>query len=118
MKLTLVRDTTDTAISPTVERWSLNARPQPERMEEVIAPLVLSGRVQTSYGAGASAGYDSKDEYLKLRTLATSARTVTFTEGELTESVTVEDIEMSPIRYSDDGTWWEGVCLVRLVTVP
>tara|TARA_B100001750_G_C15518008_1_gene608920 strand:- start:1374 stop:3233 length:1860 start_codon:yes stop_codon:yes gene_type:complete len=118
LKLTLVRDTTDTAISPTVERWSLNARPQPERMEEVIAPLVLSGRVQTSYGAGASAGYDSKDEYLKLRTLATSARTVTFTEGELTESVTVEDIEMSPIRYSDDGTWWEGVCLVRLVTVP
>ena len=115
--VTLARGT-DTTVGPTLERWSIHARPQPNRLEEIIAPLILQGRVSTGYGGGAPVGFDSKDEYLALRSLVIDSKTVTFQEGEQSESVTVEDLELSPIRYSDDGSWWEGTCLVRMVTVP
>jgi hypothetical protein len=118
LTLILNRDSTDTTTGPVVQRWSLNARPQPSRVEEIVAPLVLHGRVSTAYGAGAPSGYDSKDEYLALLEMVVTAGTVVFQEGERTENVTVEDLELAPIRYSDDGSWWEGTCLVRMVTVP
>jgi len=117
VKITLARGT-DTTNGPTLERWSIHARPQPNRLEEIIAPLVIQGRVTTSFGAGAPAGFDSQVEYLALRTLVTEAQAVTFEEGDRSETVTVEDIEMSPIRYSDDGSFWEGTLLCRLLTVP
>ncbi len=115
--VTLARGT-DTTVGPTLERWSIHARPQPNRLEEIIAPLVIQGRVATSFGAGAPAGFDSQVEYLALRTLVSGAQSVTFEEGDRSETVTVEDIEMSPIRYSDDGSFWEGTLLCRLLTVP
>jgi hypothetical protein len=118
LALILTRDTTDATTGPVVQRWSLNARPQPSRLEEIVAPLLLHGRVSTNHGAGAAVGYDSQDEYLALRAMAMTAQTVIFQEGERTENVTVEDLELAPIRYSDDGSWWEGTCLVRLITVP
>ena len=117
VKVTMTRGT-DTTVGPTLERWSLDARPQPPRLEEIIAPLVIQGRVATSFGAGAPAGFDSQVEYLALRTLVTEAQAVTFEEGDRSETVTVEDIEMSPIRYSHDGSFWEGTLLCRLLTVP
>lgn len=119
VQLTLTRDGADTTAGPVLERWSLHARPQPQRVEEIIAPLVLQGRVTTSGGAGASVAYDTLDEYLALRTLVTSAREVTYEEGTgRTDTVTVEDLELQPLRFADDNTWWEGTCLVRMLTSP
>ena len=116
--ITLARDGTTTTSGPIMERWSLNARPQPSRIEEIIVPVILQGRIQTSAGAGAPAGYKTLDEYNDLRTLVKNAQVVTYEEGDRSESVSVEDLEMSAIRFSDDGSWWEGTCLVRLLTVP
>ena len=118
VKVTLTRDGTTTTTGPTLERWSMFARPQPQRIEEIIVPIVLQGSVQTAGGAGAPVAYDAKEEFLALRSLLTSAKKVTYEEGERSESVTVEDIEMSPIRYADDSSWWEGTLTCRLVTVP
>ena len=117
-KIVLTRDTTTTTSGPILHRWSLNARPQPERVEEIIAPLVLQGRVMTSSGAGAPVGYDAHDAYIALLSLVTTATVVTYEEGERSSSVSVEDLELQPVRFSDDGNWWEGSCLVRLLTVP
>jgi hypothetical protein len=118
VKVTLTRDGTDTTTGPTLERWSMFARPQPQRIEELIVPIVLQGRVQTSLGGGAPVGYDTQNEFVALRTLLTAAKAVTYEEGERSESVTVEDLEMQPIRYADDHSWWEGTLICRLVTVP
>jgi len=118
VKLGLVRDASTTSSGPKIERWSLLARPQPSRIEEVIVPLVMQGRVATSHGAGAPAGYETKTEYDLLRSLVTGSTSVTYLEGTRSETVTVEDIEMQPIRYSDDGRWFEGTLLCRLLTIP
>ena len=119
VKLTLTRDASDTTTGPILERWSLHARPQPQRIEEIIAPLILQGMVTTSGGAGAAAYYDTLDEYNALRTLVVSAAEVTYEEGTgRTDTVTVEDLELQPLRFSDDNSWWEGTCLVRMLTSP
>lgn len=117
-KIVLTRDTTTTTSGPILHRWSLDARPQPERIEEILAPLVLQGRVMTSSGAGAPVGYDTHDAYNALLSLVTSAKVVTYEEGERSSDVSVEDLELQPVRFSDDGNWWEGTCLVRLLTIP
>ena len=116
--LSLVREATAVTTGPKIERWSMHARPQPVRTEEIIVPIVLAGRVSTSGGRGAPVAQDSKDVYDRLRALAASSESITYSEGSRSESVTIEDIEMQPIRYSDDGDWWEGICLARLLTLP
>jgi hypothetical protein len=118
VKVTLARSGSTATTGPILERWSLHARPQPNRVEEIIAPLIIQGRVATSHGAGASAGYNSQTEYLALRTLVTTAKAVTFQEGDRSEQVTVEDLQMEPVRYSPDGSFWEGTLICRLLTVP
>ena len=70
------------------------------------------------HGSGAFVGYDSQEEYLHLRNLANQSKAVTFEEGNLSYSVTVEDIEMSPVRMSADDSFWEGTLICRLLTVP
>ena len=47
-----------------------------------------------------------------------SGQTLTYKEGDRSENVTIERIGMQPDRLSDDGSWWEGTLLVRLLTVP
>jgi hypothetical protein len=47
-----------------------------------------------------------------------SGVTLDYTEGTRAEKVTIDRISMSPDRLSDDGTWWEGILTVRLLTVP
>ena len=118
IKLTLNRDAGSTTSGPIFERWSFHARPQPVRIEELITPLVIQGRVTTMHGSGAFVGYDSQEEYLHLRNLANQSKAVTFEEGNLSYSVTVEDIEMSPVRMSADDSFWEGTLICRLLTVP
>ena len=43
---------------------------------------------------------------------------ITYTEGTRSDTVTVERLEMQPERLSDDGSWWEGTLVARLLTVP
>ncbi|MBP00521.1 MAG: hypothetical protein CMG34_04825 [Candidatus Marinimicrobia bacterium] len=118
IKLTLNRDAGSTTSGPIFERWSFHPRPQPVRIEELITPLIIQGRVTTMHGSGAFVGYDSQEEYLHLRNLANQSKAVTFEEGNLSYSVTVEDIEMSPVRMSADDSFWEGTLICRLLTVP
>tara|TARA_B100000287_G_scaffold165924_1_gene156490 strand:+ start:3430 stop:5289 length:1860 start_codon:yes stop_codon:yes gene_type:complete len=118
IKITLAREAGSTTAGPIFQRWSFHGRPQPVRIEEIIAPLVLQGQVATIHGSGAFAGYDSKEEYLHLRNLANQSKAVTFEEGDQSLTVTVEDIEMSPIRMSNNDSFWEGTLTCRLLTVP
>ena len=43
---------------------------------------------------------------------------ISYQEGDRVETVTIERLEMQPDRLSDNGAWWEGTLLVRLLTVP
>ena len=58
------------------------------------------------------------DTFSALRKIMEDGTAVTYNEGDRDESVTIERLEMQPERLSDDGSWWEGTLIARLLTVP
>ena len=117
LQFNLTRDSVATA-GPTIESWRVEAFAAPTRVDEVVVPIILKSRVATSRGMGSAAAYDTKSEYEALRAAMVSKETVTYQEGSRSESVVIDQIQMSAEKLSDDGVWWEGVCTLRLLTVP
>jgi hypothetical protein len=116
--LTLTRDTGDTTKGPIIGDWLTFAIATPSRVDEIILPLVLRRQVLTARNSGAPATFDSGAIFTTLRQRMESGVTLDYTEGTRAEKVTIDRISMSPDRLSDDGTWWEGILTVRLLTVP
>ncbi len=117
IQLNLTRDSTVTA-GPKLESWKIQAFPAPTRVDEIIVPIILKTRVATSRGRGTAAAYDTKAEYDALRTAMTEKKVITYQEGSRSDTAVIDQIAMSAEKLSDDGDWWEGVCTLRLLTVP
>ena len=117
IQLNLTRDSTVTA-GPKLESWKIQAFPAPTRVDEIIVPVILKTRVATSRGRGTAAAYDTKAEYDALRTAMTEKKVITYQEGSRSDTAVIDQIAMSVEKLSDDGDWWEGVCTLRLLTVP
>ena len=117
IQLNLTRDSTVTA-GPQLESWKIQAFPAPTRVDEIIVPIILKTRVATSRGRGTAAAYDTKAEYDALRTAMTEKKVITYQEGSRSDTAVIDQIGMSVEKLSDDGDWWEGVCTLRLLTVP
>ena len=117
IQLNLTRDTTVTA-GPQIESWKIKAFPAPTRVDEIIVPIILKSRVATSRGRGSAAAYDTKVEYNALKTAMTNREIITYQEGSQSDTCVIDQIAMSAEKLSDDGAWWEGVCTLRLLTVP
>mgnify|MGYP003313167866 CR=1 FL=1 len=116
--MTLTRDTGDTTKAPIVEDWVTACIATPERVDEIIVPLILTRQVLTSRNSGAPTAYDSKTIFTNLRDRMESGVTVDYKEGTIVEKVTIERLSMQADRLSDDGDWWEGILVARLLTVP
>jgi len=78
----------------------------------------MQRQVLTSRNAGAPATFDSATIFTSLRNVMETGITVDYIEGTRAEKVTIERISMQPNRLSDNGDWWEGTLVVRLLTVP
>ena len=116
--ITMTRDTDDTTIGPIIADWQTTCVATPKRVDEIIVPLVLRQQVLTSRNSGAPTRYDSGTVFNSLRARMESGVTVVYIEGTRSENVTIERLAMQPEQLSDDGSWWEGTLLVRLLTVP
>jgi hypothetical protein len=116
--MTLTRDTGDTTKAPIVEDWVTSCIATPIRIDEIIVPLVLRRQVLTSRNSGRPATFNSQTIFTDLRARMDSGVTVEYKEGAFTEKVTIERLSMQADRLSDDGTWWEGTLIARLLTVP
>ena len=116
--ITMTRSTDDTTKGPIIADWQTTCVPTPKRVDEIIVPIVLRRQVLTSRDSGAPASFLSGDVFTSLRNRMESGQTIDYIEGSRQENVTIERLSMQPDRLSDDGTWWEGTLLVRLLTVP
>ena len=74
--------------------------------------------VLTARNSGAPSRLAAGDTFTKLRSLMETGKAISYKEGDRSESVTIERLEMQPERLSDDGSWWEGNLMARLLTVP
>ena len=90
----------------------------PRRIDEIILPVFLKREVRTARGSGINQTLAAKTTFDSLRSLMESGQAISYKEGDRTETVTIERLEMQPERLSDDGGWWEGTLLIRLLTVP
>ena len=115
---TLIRAVSDTTKAPILHDWQLTAVAVPRRIDEIIIPIVLRRDVLTSRNSGAAISLVAGNTFSNLRTLMENGTAVSYNEGTRTDTVTVERLEMQPERLSDDGSWWEGTLLARLLTVP
>jgi len=116
--LTINRDAVDTTVAPIIQDWLTSCIVTPSRVDEIIAPIIMQRQVLTSRNAGAPATFDSATIFTSLRNVMETGITVDYIEGTRAEKVTIERISMQPNRLSDNGDWWEGTLVVRLLTVP
>lgn len=115
---TLLRSTSDPTVAPILHDWQLTAVAVPRRIDEIIIPIVLRRSVLTARNSGAPASFVAGNVFTALRALMENGTAVTYVEGARTDTVTIERLEMQPERLSDDGSWWEGTLIARLLTVP
>ena len=118
LKFTLTRSATTLTAGPVLESWQIQAFPAPTRIDEIVLPIVLKKRVASSRGSGSAVQQDPKGLYDALRTLLVDKSVVTYQEGNHSEQVIVDQMQFSPEQLSADADWWEGICIVRLLTVP
>ena len=118
LTVTLLRGTSDATIAPILHDWQLTAVAVPRRIDEIIIPIILRRDLLTSRNSGAPISLVAGNTFSNLRTLMENGTAVSYKEGTRTDTVTIERLEMQPQRLSDDGTWWEGTLLARLLTVP
>ena len=117
-EMTLTRDTGNTTLAPILEDWVTSCIATPDRVDEIIAPIILKRQVLTSRNSGSPIMFDSATIFNTLRSRMEAGVTVDYIEGTRAEKVTIERLSMRPDRVSDNGEWWEGTLVVRLLTVP
>lgn len=115
LKVTLTRDSTNTSTGPVLRRWTTKALVAPERVDEIILPVMLFDRVETVDGEYLD--LDTKAEYLYLKGLEADGTVVDVKVGDSTYSCRLDRVQMQPIRWNDTRTFFEGVCTLRFITV-
>ena len=112
------RSSTTNSVAPICHDWQLTAVAVPKRIDEIILPIILRQEVRTARGSGKNQRLDAKATFDSLRGDMDSGMSMVYKEGDRSDTVTIERLEMQSERLSDDGAWWEGTLLVRLLTVP
>lgn len=111
---TLMRDAVLLSSGPTLTRHTLRTYPGPNRGEMFYVPLVLYSTVEVK---GVERQIPVRDRLLHIRSLIRDHRLVPYQEGYDQYSVFVEDFEWVPEKETEDGEFWDGICLVKLKSV-
>lgn len=113
--LMLMRDGSDVTAGPTLQRWTVRALPAPNTVEEFILPLIVADRVKNDRGVRSF--YTPLEEYEYLLGLLNSKSTVRYQEGTSSYTVYVSRVEVQPDSWNDSVQFFEGLIVVRLVTI-
>lgn len=114
VQLTLNRAAT---LGPSLNRWTLYSRVTPILNEEIIAPLIIKEYIQSESSEGVRLPYRPVDEYLFLKNLADTKSLQIYQEGSLAWLVYVSEIEVKPDDWTSDESFFNGIILVRMITV-
>lgn len=113
--LSLLRDSVTASEGPVVRRWTLRALPTPAVTEEFLIPIIMHDKVQNDRGLVIH--YNPLIEYNYLLGLVNSKASVRYQEGNSSYTVYVSKIEVQPDSWNDSVQFFEGLLMVRLVTI-
>ena len=114
VKLTLGSDGTS---SPCIRQWRGRAYPVVPSGDEWIVPLVIHRRVVVGDGAGQILALDPWTEVERLKELRRSRAIITYQEGNHAWRVRIDNYEVMPSKWTDDGDWLEVTMKLRLLSV-
>ena len=103
--------------TPTFDRWRLRAFPIAPPVEQYIIPILLYSKAIVNDSTGQLMSLDTDSELLFLKEIWETKRPVSYLEGKTSRRVRLEAYEYSPDDWSDNQTGFEGLMVVRLVTL-
>lgn len=115
LKLTLTQG--GVTQTPVLKRWTIRALPTPERIDEVILPIILRERMTFGEGDGQSYYYDTKAEFDYLQSFVGSGSILDYREGNTTYKVYLDRVEEQPDQWNSQRTFFNGVLVLRLLVV-
>lgn len=114
LRITLAGDGTST---PCMRHWRARAFPVAPHTEEWIVPLIIHSSVVLGAGQGQLKSHDPWDEIQHLKNYWTSREVVTYQEGGHQFLVRIDNFEVIPYRWTDEGDWFEYTVKLRLLSV-
>lgn len=115
--ITLTRSDTDHTAGPQLIRWSLVSLPAPTAVEELILPVELKTYLSAGSDDQASAPVNTLQELSYFRTLRRANRVFPVLVGALPFVCRLDRLEVQPAQWNDDRSWFEGLVVLRLLTV-
>ena len=103
--------------TPTFERWRLRAFPITPPVEQYIIPILLYSKAIVNDASGQIMSFDTDTELLFLKEMWETKRPISYVEGKTSRRVRLEAYEYSPDDWSDNQTGFEGMMVLRLVTL-
>lgn len=114
IQTTLSRSGTAPTTGPVLTRHTLRTYPGPNRGEIFLVPLVLYEVIEVR---GTERPQDVRGRLNHIRQLIRDHRLVPYQEGNDQYSVFVEDYEWVPEKENEDGSFFDGICTVKLKSV-
>jgi hypothetical protein len=114
---TLNRDTDDATQGPLMRSWTCESLPVVTRQDQIVVPVMLAQTVRSPVREGAIVRYDPLAEFQYIKGLESTAAPIIYQEGDLSYTVVVDQVQVKAEKWADDFSWFEGICLVRLLTL-
>ena len=119
VELRIIARPTDSSGHVKVRRWTIRGLPMPFKAEEILLPIMLSRRTD---GSGSVASIDALDEWAYLKGLEQARTRVDFQFGNVSSRAYVDAVIVDPsaggfVTWDQDGSWPDGMIVVRLITV-
>jgi hypothetical protein len=104
-------------LGPDLNRWTLYSRVTPVLNDEIIAPLIIHEYVLSEAGEGSRIAYEPLKEYQFLKNLVDTKELQLYQEGSLSWLVYLSELEVQPVDWAADNSFFNGTILVRMITV-
>lgn len=95
-----------------VERYDLQSYPSTYRRKTIIAPILLSGKIQ--FANGDEEAVDPWAEYEYIESFVGSNAPVNYQELGATFTVFIEEVNFQRKRRTDGNNWWAGTAVVKM----
>ena len=106
----------DGTTTPQVNGWRMRAFPAPPGVVQWVVPIINHERVVINDGQGQAMAQSPVTIRDRLVALFESKKLVTYSEGDRTYRVRVEGFESQPAKWTDDGSYVQGLFMVQLVS--
>jgi hypothetical protein len=102
--------------TPRVDRWRMRAYPVPPKVMQWIVPIRAHEVVLAADGQGRELSQNIINMRDRFVGLWSEREQVTYREGDRAYRVRVEGFEFRPAKWTDDGTYLQGLFLLQLMS--